>query len=194
MTKFRAFVLILLLSPLVAGLYGVVHDQLTFAVSAEYYTKFKFEQFNMWWAGENIGTVQAPEIIPRYPRLAVALVGFLATWWVGLLIGLVMGIMGLAQQNGSTMFRTGIKGLLLCLCITLVLGLTGLAYGQLFLVKNPPSWWMPEHLIERDRFIMVGSMHNFSYLGALIGLVAGMLFSVRQKRKSSPRDADAQRI
>lgn len=53
-----------------AGLYGIVHDQLTYSIGPEYFTKLKFEQFR--WA--NLG-------LP--PRVLVAEIGFLATWWVG---------------------------------------------------------------------------------------------------------------
>lgn len=34
-----------LLGGLAAGLYGVLHDQVTYTISPEYFTKLKFEQF-----------------------------------------------------------------------------------------------------------------------------------------------------
>jgi hypothetical protein len=39
---------------LLTGLYGIVHDQLTYSISSEYFTKFKYEQFGFepaWFGG-----------------------------------------------------------------------------------------------------------------------------------------------
>ena len=81
------------------------------------------------------------------------------------------------------MLKATSKSIVLTTGIALLTGLIGLLYGKLFLVGNPPNWYLPDNLIERGTFIMVGSMHNFSYLGGLIGLIFGIIFSIRQKRK-----------
>lgn len=59
---------------LVAGVYGILHDQVTFTISPEYFTKFKFEQFH--WADRGLSE-----------RVFVGEIGFLATWWVGFFSG-----------------------------------------------------------------------------------------------------------
>ena len=40
-----------LVGAIIAGVYGMLHDQITFSISPEYFTKLKFEQFR--WA--NLG-------------------------------------------------------------------------------------------------------------------------------------------
>lgn len=40
MKKFLMFLLTIALAPLIGGLYGILHDQLTYTISPEYYTKF----------------------------------------------------------------------------------------------------------------------------------------------------------
>ena len=47
------------------------------------------------------------------------------------------------------------------------------------------NWFLPENLKDYKNFISVGSMHNFSYLGGLTGLIVGIIHSVNQKRKST---------
>jgi hypothetical protein len=185
MNKFASLLLILIIAPLFGGIYGVIHDQITYSVSEEYYTKFKFIQFGLenWGLGQNIGTRKTPEIVLDNPRFGAAIVGTLATWWVGLIIGVFLGFVGLIHKNGKEMFTASIKAIGLTTVIALLTGLIGLLYGKLFLVENPPHWFLPDNLINREHFIMVGAMHNFSYLGGLIGLIAGIGFSVRQKRK-----------
>ncbi|MBB3697045.1 hypothetical protein KMW28_21630 [Flammeovirga yaeyamensis] len=184
MNKLIAFILILIIAPILGGIYGVIHDQITYSISEEYYTKFKFIQFGLenWGMGQNIGTIRTPEIELANPRLGAAIVGVLATWWVGLIIGIFLGFIGLIHRNGKEMLNISLKAFLLTIGIALLTGLIGLLYGKIFLVDNPPNWFLPDNLIERGSFIMVGSMHNFSYLGGLIGLISAITYSIRQKR------------
>ena len=185
MNKVIALILILIIAPILGGAYGIVHDQITYSISEEYYTKFKFIQFGLqnWGMGQNVGTEKSPEIIFQNPRFGAAIIGTLATWWVGLIIGIFLGLIGLIHRNGKEMLKATSKSIVLTTGIALLTGLIGLLYGKLFLVGNPPNWYLPDNLIERGTFIMVGSMHNFSYLGGLIGLIFGIIFSIRQKRK-----------
>jgi hypothetical protein len=81
--KLLVFILIVIVAPLLAALYGTLHDQLTYTISPEYYTKFKFFQFEL--------TENKEEAILSNPRLAVAAVGVMATFWMGIPIGIILG-------------------------------------------------------------------------------------------------------
>src|SRR5438309_3164333 len=70
----------------VAGGYGIVHDQISYTVSPEYFTHIKFAQF----AAVNFGW---PD------RVFVAEIGFLASWWVGLVAGWLLARLGLAELS-----------------------------------------------------------------------------------------------
>ncbi|MFK7907930.1 MAG: hypothetical protein AB8B69_22555 [Chitinophagales bacterium] len=186
MNKLISLILILIIAPLLGGIYGIVHDQITYSISNEYYTKFKFIQFGLenWGMGENIGTPKSPEIILWSPRLGAAIVGFLATWWVGMIIGIVLGLIGLIHKSGKEMFQTTMKASLMTIGIALIVGIIGLIYGKLVLANNSPNWYLPDNLINRANFIMVGSMHNFSYLGGIIGMIISIIYSIRKKKKN----------
>lgn len=175
MKKLLTFLLIIIVASLIAGVYGILHDQLTYTISSEYYTKFKFYQFKLAHVGD--------EALFPNPRIQVSIVGFMATWWVGLFIGLILGLVGLIHQDNMRMFNVTISALIRVLIITFIFGFLGLAYGKYYLATQGVSWWLPDNLVDTKNFIAVGSMHNFGYLGGLIGLVAGIIFSVRQKRK-----------
>ena len=185
MNKLIALILLLIIAPILGGAYGIVHDQITYTISNEYYSKFKFIQFglNNWGMGENIGTENTPEIKLNNPRIGAAIVGFLATWWVGMIIGIILGLIGLIHRNGKEMFKITMRATLITIGIALIVGIIGLIYGKLFLASNPPNWFLPENLINRTNFIMVGSMHNFSYLGGLIGMIVSVTYSIQKKRK-----------
>jgi hypothetical protein len=173
--KLLTLSLIIALAPIFGGVYGIIHDQLTYSISPEYYTKFKFIQFGFADSGN--------EAIIENPRLSVAGVGFLASWWMGLPIGLILGLVGLVHKDSKQMFKVTMRAIMVAVIITFVTGLIGLAYGKLYLADLGVNWWLPDNLIDKGNFIAVGSMHNFSYLGGLTGLIAGSIYSIRQKRK-----------
>src|SRR6266567_3037820 len=75
-----------------AGVYGVIHDEVTYSISAEYFTRLKFSQFHY----ANFG-------LP--PRVFVAEIGFLATWWVGFFAGWFMARVAVPAFPPSEAFR-----------------------------------------------------------------------------------------
>lgn len=175
MKRLFYFLLIIFLGPIIGGIYGILHDQLTYTISPEYYTKFKFYQFGLLEEGRKL-------FIPNF-RIAVSQVGFMATWWMGLPIGIILGLVGLKIKDNQKMFLTVLKAFLLTTIVAFLTGLIGLAYGKFSLAETGVDWWLPENLIDKKNFIAVGSMHNFSYLGGLIGLVAGIIYIVKAERE-----------
>ncbi len=175
MNKLLILLLIIIITPIIGGIYGIINDQLTYTISPEYYTKFKFYQFGLMDIGNEAN-------FPN-PRIEVSAVGFMATWWMGLIIGLILALVGLIHKESKEMFRITLKAIIVTIIITFITGLIGLVYGKFILVKNGVNWWLPENLIDVKNFIAVGSMHNFSYLGGLLGLLAGIIYSIIQKRE-----------
>jgi len=145
-------------------MYGILNDQITFTISPEYFTKFKYVQFGVNPAQFG-GT-----------RLAVAAIGFLATWWVGLFIGLALGLTGLAYKHYKTMLRMILKAIIATFFVTICAGCAGFLYGKYGLAKTGVNWWLPKNLVDKKAFIVVGSIHNFSYLGGLVGVFAGIIY------------------
>ncbi|HEX8024232.1 hypothetical protein [Mucilaginibacter sp.] len=176
MKKLLILLLTLAVTPIIAGCYGIIHDQFTYTISHEYFTKFKFYQFGFIEPGYET-------ILPN-PRLYVAIVGFLATWWVGLIIGIGNGLMGLIQKDHKLMFKTISYAVFITLIATAISGLIGLAYGWFYLSGTQVNWYLPKTLINKKSFIAVGSMHNFGYLGGLTGLVLGMIYQVVKASKN----------
>lgn len=177
----RSIVLIifLVLTLLLAGIYGMLHDQISYSISPEYYTRFKFHQF---------GLVEQDEMAPpEAHRFLAAIVGFQATWWMGIPIGLILGLFNLfISSNAKQQFVVSMQSLLIVVSVALLTGLIGLGYG--FIEEQGENWWLPDGLVDKRNFIAVGSMHNFSYLGGIIGIGAGILFSsyrIRLARKRS---------
>lgn len=160
---------------LVAGIYGILHDQVTFSISPEYFTRFKFEQFR--WA--NLGLSD---------RLFVAEIGFLATWWVG---GFCGWFLARRQIPGQTRVVAWQKIMLGCGIIVLSAFLSAAVGNGYGLCRGPngdyTEWrTMLAYLHVQDQwsFIRVAYIHNASYLGGLIGLILGLI-CVRPKLAST---------
>lgn len=181
MKKFLTLLLVIGVAPLIGGLYGILHDQFTYTISPEYYTKFKFYQFGLMDIGN--------EAIFPNPRIEVSVVGFMATWWMGLPIGVILGLTGLVHKNSRQMLHATLGAIVVTVVVAFATGMIGLAYGKLYLADTGVSWWLPENLIDKRNFIAVGSMHNFSYIGGLIGMIAGAIYNVRRKRKFALSEA-----
>ena len=171
MKKFAVFIQWLLFCILIAIVYGILHDQVTYSISPEYFIKFKYDQFGIkpeWFGGH---------------RKAVAVIGFWATWWTGLYIGFGLSVTALIHSNASNMYTAIKKAVVLVFVITVITGFIGFLYGKLYLSNTDVDWWFPAHLTDKPSFIVVGTIHNFSYLGGLLGLIAGVIYIIWLKYK-----------
>jgi len=169
MRKLAILSITIFVSILAAGLYGIIHDQVTYSISPEYFTKFKFRQFgfNPAWFGGN--------------RQTVAVIGFMATWWMGMFIGIMVGVTGLGFKDHIIMKRQIIKAFKIIFCITIAFSAAGYLYGKFYLADKGVNWWLPTDLVDKKHFIITGTIHNFSYAGGLAGLFIAELMLIRKR-------------
>ena len=176
MARLRSFMLYLFLALVAAGLFGSLHDQISYTVSQEYYTKFKFLQFGLLDAG-----------IPE--RLRAAIVGFLASWWMGIPLGLLTGSAGFIQRTPAQMHRALLWSLPAIVGFTLAFALVGLAYGFVqtaqFDLSAYQGWYIPQGLEHPRRFLCAGYMHNSAYLGGLLAVPVAWVFHLAFRRMSA---------
>lgn len=161
--------LAVIFTPILAGIYGVLHDQISYTISPEYFTKFKFEQFGFVEYGFEI------------ERATVAIIGFWSTWWTGLIIGVVNGTVGLIQPNSKIMWKSIYGASILTLGIAIAFGVLGIITGKFIIAQIDANWIIPNDLINRTDYLTVGTMHTFSYVGGLIGLIFGINYQIRTK-------------
>ena len=171
MKKLLLMPVLLVLGCFCAGLYGVLHDQLSYAVSHEYFTRFKFFQFN----------------IPPHLRghVGAAIVGWSATWWMGIVIGVFIIPTGLIIRGTRAFFITTLKSFVVVTLTAAVIGL-GALLVSFFTIRESarPPFWYPDGIIDKVSFARVGTMHNFSYLGGMIGIITGVIYLIRARSKT----------
>lgn len=174
MKKLIVYLLLIVIAVLVAGLYGIIHNQISYTVSPEYFTKFKFWQF---------GLVNVP--LPE--RVRASIVGFLASWWMGIPIGLLVGAAGFIHRDHREMFRVTLWSMVIVVAFTLLVGLCGLWYGWHQTAHLDPSqyrnWYMDDSIVDLRRYLCAGYMHNSSYLGGMLAIpVAGIFHLIVRLR------------
>ncbi len=162
---------------ILAVIYGAIHDQISYSFSAEYFTRFKFIQFDMPWAQDS-------------PRLGAAIVGALATWWMGVLIYFPLGLFGFMFATPKQMAIFLCKSFIVVVAVALAVGLLGLMYGYIVVGEQTISDyidWVWPGVSNPVQFVRVGYMHNASYLGGLVGLIVGVSYLVISKRIANNR-------
>ncbi|RNF36317.1 hypothetical protein [Paracoccus methylarcula] len=171
MTKLLLAPALILASILLAGLYGACHNQISYTVSPGYFHEFKFIQFGI-----------QPEL---QNRLGAAIVGWQASWWMGIVIGLPLCLLSLAMRGIGAFVRTFLLAALMVVGITFLTGLGALAAGYIAIHDgNLPGWMAGREVSDPTAFARAGLMHDFSYLGGLLGLLAGGVMVIRKVRAS----------
>jgi hypothetical protein len=152
---------------MLAGLYGILHNQISFSISPEYFQKFKFPQTGLepdWVGGE---------------RRAAAMIGFLSSWWAGFLAGLFLSLASLASKDPALMKKIILKGARITFFSVIAAGFLGFLMGRFLLASQKDWFWVPEGLSNPTAFITAGTIHTATYIGAAIGLLISLIYMVR---------------
>lgn len=165
MVKILLFPILLVAACLVAGLYGSLHNQISYTVSPDYFHEYKFDQFRI------------PSEL--HGRLGAALVGWYASWWMGFLIGVPVLIVGLILPDWKVYLSRCLIAFAIVAFTALLVGLGALAYASFAFGDTPPDWIRyPHGVTDRAAFARAGFMHDFSYLGGFLGIFTASLYLI----------------
>src|SRR5262245_51244273 len=116
MAKVALFPILLIAACLCAGLYGALHNQISYTVSPDYFHAFKFDQFGI------------PEGLRG--RIGASIVGWHASWWMGFLIGVPVLILGLILPGWKAYLSRCLLATAVVACTTLIVGLCALLFAS----------------------------------------------------------------
>jgi hypothetical protein len=157
MEKCLWFPALLVAACLIAGLYGALHNQISYTVSPDYFHAFKFHQFRI------------PEGLRG--RAGASIVGWEASWWMGFLVGVPVLLVGLALPAEVYLSRC-LVAFGIVAATALLFGLGALLYACFAISPSSlPDYLYPEGVVNKVAFARVGTMHAFSYLGGLVGII-----------------------
>ena len=170
MARFGVFLGLMAIAVLAAAAFGALHNQVSYTVGPDYFHTFKFRQFT----------------IPREmaPRLGAMEVGILASWWMGVLMGLPPLVLGLfTLRPAGRYWRAGLRAIALAVGVTALTALAGLLFG-LVVVTPETAAQVPLPVETQDPvgFLRAGAMHDASYLGGVLGMLAAVWLIWRSGR------------
>jgi len=155
-------ILILILAALAAGLYGAIHDQISYTISPEYFTHIKFKQFA--WLHVDFGT-----------RFNVGLIGFVATCWFGAICGILVAyrLRNIEARHLLIRFACFRLSLVLATSALIAFGMSFYSYTQEAATLMAHWQRTAEHYMINDAlpFAIVAQMHRMSYVGGVIGML-----------------------
>jgi len=161
-----------LLGALVAGTYGAIHDQVTYSIGPEYFTKMKFFQFHY----ANFG-------FP--PRVFVSEIGFLASWWVGLIAGWFVARLAVRADGAKPAFRRALRAYAIIFGITVATAATMYLLSLLRVAHTAEPEWVDLGrdlgLTDVPRFYSVWYIHLGSYLGSGLGAIVALVWLWRTR-------------
>jgi len=172
MKKGLIFICCIFLSIVIVVLFGVLHNQFTFTISSEFFTKLMFERFGF------------VEYCTTTPRLTASIIGAWSTWWIGLISGLIFSTIGLFYPAAKDMIKSISYASLILLVTTTIIGLLGLCYGFFNLSGLEKSCCFPLEINNVKNFIAVAKMHSFSYVGGAVGVVLGVFSQIKNLIKN----------
>lgn len=150
------WIAITLLSIVMCVVYGIVHDQVTARICVEYFTVF-----------------HPPVFQTNDPTLLAFGWGTIATWWVGVFLGIPLATAARLGSRPKRSVASLIRPMLvLFACVGVLAFLAGIA-GYLAArngwVQMPPHWANDLPPEKHVAFFVDLFAHNASYLGGFVG-------------------------
>jgi hypothetical protein len=153
------FIALLILAPVLASLYGFLHDQITYTISEEFFTKFRFQNYNM------------PEV--WHPRARAGMIGIMNAWKVGIPFGIILTFVGRIHQNTRKLLFYTTYAYILTFTMSFVFSMISMyisATPDLAIAQQQ----MPANITDPAAFQRVVQMNNFGYVGGIIGMILGI--------------------
>lgn len=172
--KARLFLETVVTSIVASVAYGLVHDQITIRICPEYFT--------IWH----------PHVIDTDSLTVLALVwGVIATWWVGLILGIVLGFFAVYGSKPVPTYRFMLRTILLILGWTAVTAIVVGIFAWITKAEPFPYVIGADLYLRgedfRRRFGIDLYVHNASYFAGLaIALVYGILVLHHRGKLAEP--------
>ena len=163
--RLLAFPLLVASACVLAAMYGALHNQISYTVSPGYFYEFKFLQFGI-----------DPML---HNRMGAALVGALASWWMGLILSVPIFAAACFVRGDREFLRCFLTSAMLVVMVTLAVGLGALTVAVATIGPDTVPWWAQDRGLSNPvRFARAGQMHDFSYLGGVVGALIGLGYAV----------------
>ena len=160
---------IIVISILLAIVYGIIHDLITTQICIEYFT------------------ITHPKIIKsQNPVILAFLWGTIATWWVGLIFGFLIVFANSFGKSRSLQLKELtpllLKFFLILFGFALLAGIIGYFLTELKVIHLVDRLKSQLENVDDSRFLSVAWAHGASYLVGSIGIII-LCFKINSLRK-----------
>lgn len=173
------FIALLILAPMMAGLYGFIHDQITYTISEEFFTKFRFAHYDFPHAW--------------HPRARAGMIGILNAWKTGIPFGIVLTAVGRIHMNTRKLLFYTFYTYLLTFFMSFAFALIAEYMPVADIAASRQS--LPANILDPVAFQRVVQINNFGYVGGIVGMLMGIglhvLLYKRDKNKAVGTSATA---
>lgn len=159
----------IVLAPVISGSYGAVYDMIVFTFAPEFFTEYRFPQYDI---SDHMN-----------PIIGAAIIGFANSWKVGIPVGVVLGALSYMHRNIQKTFRYMLWSYGIVIFSALTASSIALVLMQNQLSENV---YIGEDKLKSTVEIII-NMNNFAYSGALIGTViacAWQLYIIIKKNQT----------
>jgi len=167
------FIALLIIAPMMAGLYGFIHDQITYNISEEFFTKFRFDHYDFPYAW--------------HPRARAGMIGILNAWKTGIPFGIILTAVGRIHMNTHKLLVYTFYTYLLTFFMSFAFSIAA-AYMPVPADIVALKLSMPKNILDPIAFQRVVQINNFGYVGGIIGMLMGIglhvLLYKRDKNKA----------
>lgn len=149
--KLTFFPVLLVAACVFSAAYGALHNQISYTVSPEFFFSYQFGPFDI--------------PMGQWNRVGATLVGIYSAWWMGLIIGPPVLLVGLILSDWKAYLKHTLIAFGVVTGTALLVGLVALTVARF---SSPSSeYW-------------ASAMHDYGYLGGCLGIVTGSLYLVSE--------------
>jgi len=165
------FIALLILAPMLASIYGFIHDQITFSISEEFFTKFRFLEYDL----------------PKtwHPRAKAGFIGILIAWKAGIPFGIILTFVGRIHKRDLDFLNYTVMTYVATFFMSFLLTMIAIYMPE----SSEDALTLPPDIIDRMAFERVVTINNFGYVGGIIGMLCGvgiqMFFYRRNLKKNT---------
>jgi hypothetical protein len=165
------FIALLILAPMLASIYGFIHDQITFSISEEFFTKFRFLDYDL----------------PKnwHPRAKAGFIGIMNAWKVGIPFGIILTTIGRIHKKDLDFLNYTFLAYMTTFLMSFIFTMIAIYMPE----PTEDAITLPADITDKIAFARVVTINNFGYVGGIIGMLCGiglhMFFYKRNLKKAS---------
>lgn len=162
-------ILIIISTTLIASIFGMLHNQISYTISDEFFKDFLFGKFGIsdWNIKNN--------------RIEASIIGILGSYWMGFYVGIIYAVIFLFLKTDNNL-KNIFKAIFINVFITVLGSLSGYLIAHFFISVENSDVWMEFGTQNPQKYMEALYMNTGSYYGGILGLIIAIFFLVNRNK------------